>query len=113
MKIDIYYRLIKGFTNRFDFSITNISIDKTDVCTTFEMIHRFMTKEIKEKEKTGELKAELSHLTNSYYHSNTPNASALTLSRPGGQIIPPKTKISITLEQVMVLTPNFMTFPKI
>ena len=41
-------------------------INKTDVLTTFDFIHRAMNKDLKDNRDAGEVKAKLSYLANSY-----------------------------------------------
>ena len=44
-------------------------INKTDVLTKFDFIHRAMNKDVKDNRDVGEVKAKLSYLGNSYLNS--------------------------------------------
>ena len=44
-------------------------INKTDVLTLFDFIHRAMNKNLKDNRDAGEVKAQLSYLANSYVNS--------------------------------------------
>ena len=63
--------------NGFNFSIPPEFIKKTDVFCQFNMIAKFLTKEIEENEVSTQLKSELSHLANCYIYKYTPNESSL------------------------------------
>ena len=57
------------------------SLKKTDVFTTFEMISKFVTTKLKRNDLAGEVKAELSHLANSYCTEYKP--TKITLKKHG------------------------------
>ena len=52
-------------------------INKTDVLTTFDFIHRAMNKDLKDNRDAGEVKAKLSYLANSYVNSYKPTKNVL------------------------------------
>ena len=52
--------------NGLDYAIPPERLRKSDIYTSFEMIHRFMTSKIKSNDKRGELKTEISHLASCY-----------------------------------------------
>ena len=52
-------------------------INKTDLLTTFDFIHRAMNKDLKDNRDAGEVKAKLSYLANSYVNSYKPTKNAL------------------------------------
>ena len=47
-------------------------INKTDVLTTFDFIHRAMNKDLKDNRDAGEVKTKLSYLANSYVNIYKP-----------------------------------------
>ena len=48
-----------------------LHVNKTDVLTTFEFILKTMTKDLKHEKQSGELKAKLSNLPNTYANNDT------------------------------------------
>ena len=52
-------------------------INKTDVLTIFDFIHRAMSKDLKDNRGAGEMKAKLSYLANSYVNSYKPAKNVL------------------------------------
>ena len=54
-----------------------IQINKTDILTTFDFIHRAMTNDLKDKKHSGELKTKMLHLANSYVNAYKPTQSSL------------------------------------
>ena len=52
-------------------------VNKTDVFTTFELIHRTMTKDLKAEKNSSELKAQISYIANSYVNSYKPSQATL------------------------------------
>ena len=52
-------------------------INKTDVLTTFDFIHRAMNKDVKDNRDAGEVKAKLSYLANSYVNLYKPTKNVL------------------------------------
>ena len=53
------------------------SINKTDICTTFEKLNRYLCTELKNTEDTETLRAQLSQLANSYYSKYKPSTQTL------------------------------------
>ena len=49
-----------------------LRINKTDILTTFDFIHRAMTNDIKDKKNLDQLKTAMSHLAYSYVHAYKP-----------------------------------------
>ncbi len=64
-------------TNGLNYAIPPSRISKTDVFTSFEMISKFATTNLKKEEFAGELKAELSYLANSYHSNYRPSKETL------------------------------------
>ena len=60
-------------------SIEPLHINKTDVLTTFDFIHRSMSKDLKHEKDAGKVKAKISYLTNKYV--NTYKSSKNTLRK--------------------------------
>ena len=60
-----------------NFSIPPKFIKKTDVFCQFDMIAKFLTKDIEENEVSTQLKSELMHLANCYIYKFTPSKSSL------------------------------------
>ena len=60
-----------------DFAIQPRSVNKTDVFASFEMLHRVLTKEVKNEEARPELKTEMSHPVRNYYDTSKPSQSSL------------------------------------
>ena len=50
---------------------------KSDILTTFEMVHRCMKEDLKEGKDPAALKAELAHMANCYYYNYTPSRNTL------------------------------------
>ena len=63
--------------NGLNFSIPPKFIKKTDVFCQFDMIAKFVTKDIEENEVSTQLKSELTHLANCYIYKYTPSKSSL------------------------------------
>ena len=57
--------------------IQSLQINETDTLTTFALIHRAMTNDLKDKKHSGELKTKMSHLPNSYVNSYKPTKNSL------------------------------------
>ena len=60
-------------------SIEPLHINKTDMLTTFDFIHRSMSKDLKHEKDAGEVKAKMSYLANNY--ANTYKSSKNTLRK--------------------------------
>ena len=58
-------------------SIEPLRINKTDVLTTFDFIHRAMIKDLQDVKEVGEVKAKMSYLANTYVNSYRPSKNAL------------------------------------
>ena len=58
-----------------NFAIQPRKLSKTDICVSFEMIYRFFEKDLKSEGTKDQLKSQLSHLANNYYHSYKPSSS--------------------------------------
>ena len=58
-------------------SLPPLKLRKTDVLVSFEMIHRFLREDLKNDADKPTLKAQLSHLANSYVHNYQPSRSTL------------------------------------
>ena len=54
-----------------------IYVNKTNVLTTFEFILKTMTKDLKDEKQSGELKAKLSNLANTYVNNYRPSKYAM------------------------------------
>ena len=63
--------------NGLNFSIPPKFIKKTDVFCQFDMIAKFLTKDIEENEVSAQLKSELTHLANCYIYKYTPSKSSI------------------------------------
>ena len=63
--------------NGLDFSIPPKFAKKTDLFCQFDMIVKFLTKDIEENEVSTQLKSELMHLANCYIYKYTPSKSSL------------------------------------
>ena len=59
------------------FGIEPRKLNRTDIFVTFELILRFFTSDLKKADLEGEMKSQLSHMANSYYHSYKPSKSHL------------------------------------
>ena len=62
-------------------SLPPLKLRKTDVFVSFEMIHRFLREDLKNNADKPVLKAQLSHLANSYIRNYQPSRSTLTKHR--------------------------------
>ena len=58
-------------------SIHPLHVNKTDVLTTFDFILRTMIKELKNEKQSGELKAKISNLANTYVNNYRPSKYAM------------------------------------
>ena len=63
------------------YAIPPMKLSKTDIFVSFEMIYRFFEKDLKEEGMKDQLKSQLSHLANNYYHSYKPSSSQLKKHR--------------------------------
>ena len=63
--------------NGLNFSIPPKFIKKTDVFCQFDMIAKFLTKDIVKNEVSTQLKSELMHLASCYIYKDTPSKSSL------------------------------------
>ena len=63
--------------NGLYFEILPANLIKTNVLVSFENMCNFLTSNMKDKEKTGEIISQLSHLANSYYSYYKPSVSTL------------------------------------
>ena len=52
-------------------------INKTDIFSTFDFIHHTVSKDLKDQKDTGEVKAKISYLANTYVNSHKPTKNAL------------------------------------
>ena len=59
-------------------SLPLFNLRKTDVFVSFEMINRFLREDLKNDAGNPTLKAQLSHLANSYIYNYQPSRSTLT-----------------------------------
>ena len=60
-----------------DIALQPRSVNKTDVFASFEMLHRVLTKEVKNKEVRPELKTKISHLARNHYDTYKPSQASL------------------------------------
>ena len=67
--------------NSLNFSIPPRFIKKTDVFCQFDMIEKFLTKDVEENEVSTQLKSELTHLVNCYIYKYTPSKSSLKITK--------------------------------
>ena len=58
-------------------TIHPLQINKTDIQTTSDFIHRAMTNDLKDNKHSGELKTKMSHLANSYVNVYKPIKNSL------------------------------------
>ena len=58
-------------------SIEPLRINKTDVLTTFDFIHRAMSKDLQDVKEAGEVKAKMFYLANNYLNSYKPSKNKL------------------------------------
>ena len=54
-----------------------LQVNKTDILTTFDFIHRAMTKDLRDEKQSGEVKTKISNLAYSYVNSYNPTLLAL------------------------------------
>ena len=59
------------------FSIAPPYLNKSDIFTSFESIHRFLTQNLKDEINKPQLKAQLSHLANTYFYNYNPSRRTL------------------------------------
>ena len=59
-------------------SIEPLCINEADVLTTFDFIHRAMSKDLQDVKEVGEVKAKMSYLANTYVNSYKPSKNALS-----------------------------------
>ena len=64
-----------------NYSLPPLKLRKTDVFVSFEMIHRFLREDLKNDADKPTLKAQLSHLANSYVHNYQPSRSTIVKHR--------------------------------
>ena len=62
-------------------SLPPLKLRKTDVFVSFEMIHRYLREDLKNDADKPTLKAQLSHLANSYVHNYQPSRSTIAKHR--------------------------------
>ena len=62
---------------RLKHSIEPLHINKTDVLTTFDFIHRSISKDFKYEKDAGEAKAKMSYLANNYVNTYKPSKNIL------------------------------------
>ena len=58
-------------------SVEPLHITKTDVLTTFDFIHRSMSKDLKHEKDAVEVKAKMSYLANNYVNTHKPSKNTL------------------------------------
>ena len=58
-----------------------LQVNKTDILTTFDFIHRAMTKDLRDEKQSGEVKTKISNLAHSYVNSYKPTLHALKKHR--------------------------------
>ena len=58
-----------------------LQVNKTDTLTTFDFIHRAMTKDLRDEKQSGEVKTKISNLAHSYVNSYKPTLHALKKHR--------------------------------
>ena len=63
--------------NGLQFSLPPLQLQKSDVFASYELIHRFLKSDLKHANDAGQLKGELSHLTNFYVYNYKPSKSVL------------------------------------
>ena len=63
------------------FGIEPLRLNRTDIFVTFELILRFFTSDLKKSDLEGEMKSQLSHMANTYYHSYKPSKAHLKKHR--------------------------------
>ena len=64
-----------------ELSLPPLKLRKTDVFVLFEMIHPFLLEDLKNDADKPTLKAQLSHLANSYVHNYQPSRSTIVKHR--------------------------------
>ena len=62
---------------RLKHPIEPLHINKTDVLTTLDFIHRSMGKDLKHEKDAGEVKTKISYLANNYVNTCKPSDNAL------------------------------------
>ena len=63
--------------NGLQFALEPPNINKTDIFTSFEILHRVFTQEIKDFQANQELRTELSHIAKSYFCNYKPSNTAI------------------------------------
>ena len=63
--------------NGLNHSIPPKRLIKSDILSTFEMVHRCMKEDLKDGKDPAALKAELSHMANCYFYNYTPSRNTL------------------------------------
>ena len=58
-----------------------LQVNKTDILTTFDFIHRAMTKDLRDEKQSGEVKTKISNLAHSYVNSYKATLHALEKHR--------------------------------
>ena len=54
-----------------------LQVNKTDILTTFDFIHRTLAKDLRDEEQSGEVKRKISNFAHSYGYSYKPTLHAL------------------------------------
>ena len=54
-----------------------LQVNKTDILTTFDFIHRAMAKDLRDEKQSGEVKTKISNMAHSYANSYKPTLHAL------------------------------------
>ena len=67
--------------NGLNYGISPPFVSKSDIFTTFEMINRFATSELKNDDLKADLKTEISYLAHQYHSSYKPTSSSLKKHR--------------------------------
>ena len=65
----------------FKHPIHPLQVNKKDILTTFDFIHRAMTKDLGDEKQSGKVKTNISNLTHSYVNSYKPTLHALKKHR--------------------------------
>ena len=63
--------------NGLQYAIPPVRLNKTDIFATFELIGRCLLKNLKDSKDSGKVKAELSHLANSYFYNYEPTKATV------------------------------------
>ena len=58
-----------------------LQVNKTDILTTIDFIHRTVTKDLRDEKQSGEVKTKISNLAHSYVNSYKPTLHALKKHR--------------------------------